>query len=57
MFSLVNQMIPEQVKDLVRSITENQGGQWVEKKELRKAEASRKSKLKFNPKTSRTKSY
>ncbi len=50
-------IVQQQILDLVKDITETQGGQWVEKKEVRKNEAGVKNSLKFNPKASRTRSF
>jgi hypothetical protein len=49
--------VQQQVLDLVKEVTATQGGQWIEKKELRKKEACCKYSKKFNPKTSRTRSF
>ncbi|MBK8052174.1 MAG: hypothetical protein IPK35_02535 [Saprospiraceae bacterium] len=49
--------VQQQILDLVKEVTETQGGQWIEKKELRKKEASSKYSKKFNPKTARTRSF
>ena len=57
MFKLINNFVSSPVKELVKEITLHQGGQWVEKKELRIKEAKEKSKLHFNPKTARTRSF
>jgi hypothetical protein len=57
MFKLVNEIVGSPIKELVKEITLHQGGQWIEKKELRFKEAKEKSKLHFNPKAVRTRSY
>ena len=57
MIDIINSVIPEQVKDLVKEITETQGGQWVERKELRISEAEKLEKNEFNPKAVRTRSF
>lgn len=57
MIDIINNAIPEQVKELVKEITETQGGQWVEKKELRVSEAEKLENKEFNPKTARTRSF
>lgn len=49
--------VQQQVLDLVKEVTATQGGQWIEKKELRKKEASCKYSKNFNPKTARTRSF
>ena len=50
-------MITGQVKEILLDVTASQGGQWVEKKEMRIAEANKKAGIHFNPKTSRTRSF
>ena len=52
-----NVSITDQVMSLIKEITSSQGGQWVEKKKLRSQEASKISKMDFNPKASRTRSF
>lgn len=57
MLNIINNILPDQVKGLIKDVTANQGGQWVEKKELRVAEANRKIGNHFNPKSARTRSF
>jgi hypothetical protein len=57
MFKLLNNLVGSPVKELVKEITLHQGGQWIEKKELRIQEAKENSKLHFNPKAARTRSF
>ncbi len=57
MLNIINNILPVQVKDLLKDATATQGGQWVEKKELRIAEANRKIGKHFNPKSARTRSF
>lgn len=57
MLSLLNDIVSNPIKDLVKGITNHQGGQWVEKKELREKEAQYKVARKFNPKAARTRSF
>ncbi len=57
MLSIIDYVLPEQVQELVKEITEAQGGHWVEKKELRISEAEKMDKVEFNPKSSRTRSF
>lgn len=45
------------VINLLKDITSKQGGQWIEKKNLRTEEAVLKSKMDFNPKAARTRSF
>lgn len=49
--------VQQQILDLVKDVAASQGGQWVEKKALRQKEACVKYNKKFNPKTSRTRSF
>ncbi len=57
MFNIINHFVPDQVKDFFKDVTVTQGGQWIEKKELRIAEANLKTSKKFNPKAARTRSF
>lgn len=57
MLSIINNVITEQVKDLVKEITKTLGGHWVDKKELRISESESKSYKEFNPKSARTRSF
>ena len=57
MIKILKSIVPNQVKDLVKEISETQGGHWVEKKEVRMREANEKDLVKFNPKASRTRSF
>lgn len=49
--------VQQQIVDLVKDLTITQGGQWIEKKELRNKEACLKTSKKFNPKAARTRSF
>jgi hypothetical protein len=53
----LNDIVSNPIKGLVKGITNHQGGQWVEKKELREKEAQYKVARKFNPKAARTRSF
>ncbi len=57
MFTLIKSIVPDQVKELLKDVTSAQGGQWIEKKEMRMAEANKKAGVQFNPKTARTRSF
>jgi hypothetical protein len=57
MFTLLKSIVPDQVKELLKDVASTQGGQWVEKKEMRMAEANHKAGVRFNPKTARTRSF
>lgn len=57
MFTLIKSVVPDQVKEILKDVTSAQGGQWIEKKEMRMAEANNKAGLRFNPKTARTRSF
>ncbi|MFZ1751474.1 MAG: hypothetical protein WAU01_14840 [Saprospiraceae bacterium] len=57
MLNIINIIVPTQIKGLVKDITASQGGQWVEKKELRQNEANKINSSEFNPKASRTRSF
>ncbi len=57
MINIINNILPEQIKELLKDVTATQGGHWVEKKELRVAEANRKIGKHFNPKSARTRSF
>jgi len=57
MIKILKNIVPNQIKDLVKEISETQGGHWVEKKEVRIQEANEKDSTKFNPKAARTRSF
>jgi hypothetical protein len=57
MLSLLNDIVSAPIKDLVKGVTAHQGGQWIEKKQLRELEAQSKTARKFNPKAVRTRSF
>ena len=57
MLNIINNILPDPIKELLKDVTVTQGGQWIEKKELRIAEANRKIGKHFNPKAARTRSF
>lgn len=57
MLSLLNDIVSNPIKQLVKDITAYQGGHWIEKKELRNKEAQNKVAKRFNPKSARTRSF
>ena len=42
MFTFIKSVVPDQVKELLKDVTSAQGRQWIEKKEMRMAEANKK---------------
>ncbi|MBK8669518.1 MAG: hypothetical protein IPN89_08630 [Saprospiraceae bacterium] len=57
MLKIFNPKVANQIKKLVKNVAVQQGGVWVEKNELRKAESSNMDRTGYNPKTSRTRSF
>jgi hypothetical protein len=57
MLNIISNLLPVQVKELLKDATATQGGDWVQKKKLRIAEANRKIGKTFNPKSARTRSF
>jgi hypothetical protein len=51
MLKLIKNVTTSPLKDLIKGITENQGGQWVQKKELRIKESEFKRVGKHNLKS------
>lgn len=50
MLELLKNVTTSPLKDLIKGITENQGGQWIQKKELRVKESELKRARKYNMK-------
>ena len=57
MMHIISKFVPTPVIEMAKTISANQGGQWVENRQLRAKEASLKVSNKFNPKASRTRSF
>ncbi len=57
MFTVIKNLVPDQIKELLKDVTSTKGGQWIEKKEMRMTEANVKAGVRFNPKTARTRSF
>jgi hypothetical protein len=49
--------ITSRIKAILKENTSTQGGQWIEKKNMRLSEATAKASLGFNPKAARTRSF
>ncbi|HQV65487.1 MAG: hypothetical protein KAX53_03445 [Saprospiraceae bacterium] len=57
MMHIISKFVPTPVIEMAKTISTNQGGQWVENRQLRAKEASLKVSNKFNPKAARTRSF
>ncbi|MBK8626306.1 MAG: hypothetical protein IPN86_12295 [Saprospiraceae bacterium] len=57
MRSLLNVLMPDPIKGLVKSVTETKGGQWVQKKELRMIESEIKKSRSLHPRATTARFY
>jgi hypothetical protein len=57
MHSLLNVIMPDPIKELVKSVTTTKGGQWIQKKELRIMESDIKKNRKFHARATTVRFY